>query len=276
MARASDDASSEDRQTSGRFPTTRWSVISLARNGSEAALARLCEHYRAPVIAFLRAQGIADQDVEDVAHGFFATLLRRDFLRNVSHDRGRFRTWLARSLERYLRDHHASRQALKRGGGQITVSLQATDDRGRPLVEPVDPRPSPAEVFPLEWVKALVHRAWAQVERECAANHRQALLAELGPVLWHDRPAPRYREVAVRLGTTEGAVKMAAKRMRDRLAWLIRDQVKRTLLDETQVAVEIRELLDLFATRTPPARPDAGPQRDAAGREETGSAAEIL
>lgn len=250
MARTSDDAPGRDGQASGRFPTTHWSVITLARQGSEAALARLCEHYRSPVIAFLRAQGVPAQDVEDVAHSFFADLLRRDFLQDVSQDLGRFRTWLARSLANYLRDWHDKNRAQKRGGGQCTVSLQETDERGRPLVEVADPTPGPDGVFPVEWVKALVHRAWAKIGKECAANRRETLFAELGPVLWRDPQAPRYSEVARRLCMTEGAVKMAAKRVRDRLAWLIRDQVKRTLLDEGDFGSEIRDLLAVFAPTT--------------------------
>lgn len=266
MARTSDDAPGRDGQAAGRFPTTHWSVISLARKGSEAALARLCEHYRGPVIAFLRSQAVPDQDVEDVAHSFFADLLRRDFLQDVSQDCGRFRTWLARSLRNYLRDCRDKQRALKRGGGQTTVSLQETDERGRPLVEVADPTPGPDGVFPREWVKALVHRAWARIGKECAANRREALFAELGPVLWRDPQAPSYSEVARRLRMTEGAVKMAAKRVRDRLAWLIRDQVKRTLLDEGEFGSEIRDLLVVFAPASADPAPAGPPSRASSSR----------
>lgn len=234
----------------GNFPTTRWSVIASARGGSEAGLARLCEGYRSPLIAYLLAQGIPAQDVEDVAHGFFAALLSRDFLGKVSEAKGRFRTWLLRAIEYHLCDAHDKRHALKRGGGQPVRSLQETGRDGQPLYQPVDPQTTPDALYGRRWAEALIARAWTQVVKECAAARKRKLLTELEPVLWQDDSAPDYRTIATRLGISEAAVKTGAKRIRDRLRWLIRDQVRRTVEHESEFEAELRDLIAFAAGPT--------------------------
>lgn len=247
-------------RSDGRFPTTRWSVIASARDGEALGLARLCEAYHPPVLAFFRAAGFSIHDAQDLTQGFFADSLRREFLRDVAGHKGRFRTFLIRSLQHHLCDHLDRAKARKRGGGQPTVSLHELDAEGQPRFQPPDPGPAPPEVFAREWVRTLMARAFAQLERECERNGRRDLLQELEPVLHQDDGAPSYREIARRHGMTEGAVKAAAKRIRDRLRWLIRDEVKRTLQDESQCDAEIRDLMAAFGPSAPPALKAASPQ----------------
>lgn len=239
----------------GHFPATRWSVITSAREGDEESLADLCEGYHPPVVAFFRAAGFSFHDAEDLAQGFFADILRRGFLRHVTDGKGRFRTFLLRSLQHHLCDHLDKTNALKRGGGRKPASLSETGPEGEPPWQPPDPGPTPEQAFERAWVGTIIANALAQVERECEHTGKRALLEELEPVLHQDADAPRYHEIASRLGTTEGAVKAAAKRIRDRLQWLIRDQVKRTLRDETQCETEIHDLMAAFRQASPPARP---------------------
>ncbi len=235
-----------DGRSRGRFPTTRWSVITSAREGDERGLARLCEGYHLAVLAFFQEAGFSSHDAKDLTQSFFADILRRNYLKNVSREDGRFRTYLIRSLKHHLCDQLDKTNALKRGGGRRTVSIHEVDARGQLRIQPTDPGPSPEQVFVREWVRTLITRAFAQVERECDRAAKRSLLTELEPVLYRDDGAPSYLEIARKLGSTEGAVKAAAKRIRDRLQWLIRDQVKRTLRDESECEVEIRDLIGLF------------------------------
>lgn len=249
----------------GWFPLTRWSVVASARDGNERGLGRLCERYHPPVLAFFLAAGYSIHDAEDLTQGFFADILRRDFLRDVSADRGRFRTFLIRSLQHYLCDQLDKANALKRGGGHRPHSLHELNEDGRARLQPTDPQPSPVGALVLEWVRTIISNAFHQLERECERTGRTGLLVELEPVLNQDQDAPGYREIASRLGTTEGAVKAAAKRIRDRLQWLIRDQVKRTLQDESQCDAEIRELTAAFGASLPPAPAALKPPRPPEG-----------
>jgi RNA polymerase sigma-70 factor (ECF subfamily) len=59
--------------------------------------------------------------------------------------------------------------------------------------------------------------------------------------------APPYAEVAEALGMTEGAVKVAAHRLRQRYAERLRAEVAQTLDDEAAVEDEIRDLFAALA-----------------------------
>ena len=57
-----------------------------------------------------------------------------------------------------------------------------------------------------------------------------------------DAEAPSYSAVASRLGTTEGAARVAAHRLRRRYGELLRQEIAATLADPAQVDDEIRDL----------------------------------
>ena len=49
---------------------------------------------------------MSHHDAEDVLHDFMAKLLRLNAFQNLEEDKGRLRTFLARSLDRFLISHH--------------------------------------------------------------------------------------------------------------------------------------------------------------------------
>ena len=57
------------------FATTHWSVVLTAQDESPAAqeaLEKLCRTYWRPIYRFVRRQGAATEDAEDLTQGFFA------------------------------------------------------------------------------------------------------------------------------------------------------------------------------------------------------------
>ena len=92
------------------FSQTRWTLVLSAKEGeadaSSKALEELSLAYWKPVYAYLRGKGHSHEDAQDETQGFFAHLLKRDFLRNVQPEGGRFRNFLLVSLRRRLIDEH--------------------------------------------------------------------------------------------------------------------------------------------------------------------------
>jgi len=84
---------------------TRWSIVERAKDFTSPdafeALSQLCEIYRPSIFAFLCRRN-SPHDAEDFTQGFFAHLLRRDFLKNVDKTKGRFRNFLLQCLKNYL------------------------------------------------------------------------------------------------------------------------------------------------------------------------------
>src|SRR4051812_36866693 len=103
------------------FLTTNWTqALAAGRGDSHAhvALAALCEAYWYPLYAFVRRKGYSPEDAQDLTQEFFARLVERNWLADLNRERGKFRSFLLRSLERFLIDEWRKGRAEKRGAGR--------------------------------------------------------------------------------------------------------------------------------------------------------------
>jgi RNA polymerase sigma-70 factor (ECF subfamily) len=242
------DAQKVVGQTSGPglFTTTHWSMVRRAQDKSETALNSLFQSYRNPLLIWLRARQYSSHDAEDLLHSFFANLLRHDFLRDVSPQKGKFRTFLLTSLKNHLSDERDKANAQKRGGGQAPDSLQETDDQDQPIHDPAASGAAPDEEYDRAWARAVLTNAMRQLETECARTGHATLCTALEPVMFADETAAPYREIGERLSMSEGAVKTAAHRIRARLRGIIREEILQTVDNEADLQEELQYLASLF------------------------------
>jgi RNA polymerase sigma-70 factor (ECF subfamily) len=229
------------------FATTQWSLIVRAAEsgtaGGRAALAELCRIYWYPLYGFARRRGLAPADAEDLTQGFLADLLARDAVTQADATRGRFRTFLLNSFDHYRSHERARAHAAKRGGGQAVVSLDLMHAaEGWFRSEPATTE-SPERVYDRKWAMSLIDMTLAAVRREYAANGKAAWFDELKAALWGGRGEVPYAEIARRLGSTEGAVKVAVHRLRQRFGERFRAAVAKTVVEPAEVDDEIRHLL---------------------------------
>jgi RNA polymerase sigma-70 factor (ECF subfamily) len=68
------------------------------------------------------------------------------------------------------------------------------------------------------------------------------------PYLTDTGELPPYRAAAARLDISEGAVKVAVHRMRQRYGAILRSEIAETVLGEDEVEAELRELLRAVST----------------------------
>src|SRR5262245_63345119 len=109
------------------FTTTHWSVVLEAQGESPAAqeaLEKLCRTYWRPIFAFVRRQGIASVEAEDLTQGFFASLLDHRNLDAVRKEQGRLRSYLLGALKYFLGEERRRAMAIKRGKGQRLIPLE--------------------------------------------------------------------------------------------------------------------------------------------------------
>jgi RNA polymerase sigma-70 factor (ECF subfamily) len=229
-----------------RFATTQWNVVLAAREGSESqarlALESLCETYWFPLYAYVRRRGYAVDDARDLTQAFFADLLSRDFFGGIDRSRGRFRSFLLASLEHFLSHQRDKEQALKRGGATRTLSLDVAAAETRYRHEPTD-HLTPERVFERRWGLTVMERAMQRLQAEC--SDQPARFEQLKPCLTGDDP-DRYREIAAALGVTDGAVKTAVHRLRERYGRLLREEVAETVASPEDVDEEVRYLLNVL------------------------------
>src|SRR5262245_25152224 len=235
----------------GRFHTTRWDDVLAARDpaGPEAreALAELCRAYWYPLYAYVRRKGCPREQAEDLTQGFFSDGLARNFLRTADPARGRFRSFLLASFENYLKNEHERQQRVKRGGRVRIVSIDPGDAEARYHREPPHIA-TPEHLYDRRWALTLLDRALDRLERRISDRGKGPLFDRRNPALLGEGDAIAYAQVASELGMTEGAVKVAAHRLREQLRDIIREEIALTVADSARIDDEIRDLFSALGS----------------------------
>jgi RNA polymerase sigma factor (sigma-70 family) len=240
--------------SAGRFDTTRWSVVLLSVQsqapGSPAALAQLCTTYWYPLYAFIRRRGNRPEEAEDLTQGFFLELFEHKALTRVQQEKGKFRSFLLASLQKYLATEAAKARCLKRGGRIEFVALDAGSAEERYRLEPVDTL-TPEKVFAARWAAALLSEAMNRLGQQYAALGKARTFAILKPFLGtaNQKESPSYEKSADSLRVTVGAAKTLIHRLRKQYISLVREEISRTVSDSADVDTERYELCEaLIAT----------------------------
>lgn len=226
-----------------RFATTRWSLIRAAGRDDEfasrRALSELCELYWFPVYSFVRRRGNDHDRALDLTQGFFTRLLERDGLATADPAKGRFRSYLLAACQHFLANQYDFAIAQKRGGGETLLSLNFDNADGRYGVEPADGHTAEQE-FERRWALALLEQALAGLRAEYADAGKETLFERLKGTLTGE--SPPLADVAAELGLSEGAVKVAAHRLRQRYRERLRSAIAETVDSPDEIDGEIRAL----------------------------------
>ena len=232
-----------------RFATTHWTVVLAAGRRhtpqSDGALEELCRAYWFPLYAYVRRRGHNKEDAEDLVQAFFARLLAKNFLAGLDSEKGKFRAFLLASLKHFLANEWDKSQTQKRGGGRPHFSLdwQTADTKFQVAATNA---PSPDQIFDREWALALLAKVIGRLEKECAADGKAALFAQLKMFLTAGKGEAAQRDVADALGLEEGAVRVAVHRLRKRYRILLREEIAQTLANAADVDEEMRSLFGAF------------------------------
>jgi DNA-directed RNA polymerase specialized sigma24 family protein len=229
----------------GHFSTTHWSVVLSAKQQSsaeaDAALERLCRTYWWPLYAFVRRRGYAPPDAQDLTQEFFARLLAKDFLRTVDRSKGKFRSFLLAALEHFLAKEWRKANTQKRGGGLTQLSIN-DDSAEQPYLQVPASNLLPEQLFEKQWAIALLNQVVDRLREEFTADGKATQFESLKVFLTGEKRAETYAAMAAKLVTTEAALKMSVRRMRDRYGELLRAEIANTVSDPTEVEAELQAL----------------------------------
>lgn len=231
------------------FGTTHWSVVLAARDPespeAQSALARLCQTYWYPLYCCVRRHGRSPEDAQDLTQAFFAKLIANNQIALADQERGRFRTFLLRSLENFLRNEYDKTQSQKRGGGREIVSWDAQSAEERYRAEPANEM-SPDALFERRWAATLVSDSLQRLRRELSSSGREELFDQLEPHLWGDDTSTPYAAIATALDMTVVAIKVTMHRLRARYRALLREEVAQTVASADDVDDEMRRLFQVL------------------------------
>jgi len=232
------------------FLTTQWSIVLAARDhdspDAHTALTQLCSTYWHPLYCCVRRHGHPPAAAQDFTQAFFAKLLEKNQIAFANPERGRFRTFLLRSLENFLHNEHERATAAKRGGRCEVISWDAQTAEKNYAAQPAGDL-SPGQLFERRWATTLLSSTLARLRQEFSSSSRVDLFDLLEPHLWADDTRTPYAQIGGDLKMTEVAVKVTMHRLRQRYRDCLRDEIAQTVATDAEVDDELRHLRRVLA-----------------------------
>ena len=207
------------------------------------ALEELCRAYWTPLYAYLRRRGESPHEAQDLTQGFLARVIAREDIGSVGPEKGRFRTFLLTGLRNFAIKQALHDKALKRGGGQTTLSIDG--DEAERLCGPDLTAESPELAFDRRWCRTTLARAIQRLREEHKARGKETVFEALAPFLDGAEPG-EYETVAGQLRMAPSTVAVTIHRLRSRLKELVRAEVAQTVALPGQVEEEMKHLMDVW------------------------------
>jgi len=191
-----------------RFPTTRWTLVHKAAfNQSTKEAEQACEElltlYRPALLAHLsHAWRVPRDQSEDLLHDFVVKkILLGDLLTCADRRRGKFRTFLLTSLDRFTVSSFRRQHAARRCPGKTAIlSLDELANR----LENSAGEHLPSVFFDVAWIREIINETLRRVRSVCEDSgraHYWSLLEDrlVNPILYGATPSP-YARLVSKLG----------------------------------------------------------------------------
>src|SRR5215467_3549266 len=205
------------------FASTRWTVVRQAADSQTvsqhalSALSELCQIYWRPVYVFLRRQGIAQHDAQDLTQGFFADLIENRAYARADPAKGRFRSFLLGTLKHFVAHARDRDHAQKRGGASVPLQLDEAAISEAETYASRCTRSSADGVFEREWAASVARQALDRLALEYELGGKGALFEALKSRLTAGEAAAiPYEELATRFGRTAEHLRVDVARLRAR------------------------------------------------------------
>ncbi len=233
-----------------QFATTHWSLVSAANldkvNHSRArdALEELCRSYWYPLYAFVRSRGYSVTDAQDLTQAFFTKIIEAGGFALADRQLGRFRSYLLGAMKHFLTNEWHHVQTQKRGGKIQFVEWDAIDLETR-YSDAVKQSDNPELVFDYEWALETVFNALQALRNEMEVAGKSDQFEVLKGCLTGEDELSR-ENIASKLNITEGAVKVAVHRLRQRYRNLLRAVIAETVSSQEDLDDEMRYLVEIL------------------------------
>jgi RNA polymerase sigma factor (sigma-70 family) len=233
-----------DPQIRKNFATTHWSLVLEAVDqtspDANQALEVLCQSYWYPLYAFARKRGHNQDDAADLTQEFFSRLMDRSLLQSADPARGRFRSFLLTIFQRFLARQYHEARAEKRGGKWTRIEFDPDSSESR-YIQSSASEQVPEHLFDREWALTLLTQVLEQLEAEYSSKGKSDFFNSCRPFLIGTSSSD-YATLARQLNMSEGAMRVAIHRMRDRYRDLLRQTVATTVSSPQEIDEELADL----------------------------------
>ena len=235
------------------FATTHWSLVVAAkpdgasRTHARKALEELCRAYWYPLYAFVRYRGYSSDDAQDLTQSFFTRIIETGGFASADRERGRFRSYLLGAMKHFLANEWHRAQTQKRGGQVQFIEWDALDPEAR-YAGTSKQSDDPEHLFDREWALETIAGALQTLRDEMVKAGKSEQFDALKGSLTGEEESPRER-IAARLNMSEGAVKVAVHRLRQRYRMLLRAAIAETVGNDADLDDEMRYLVAVLRRR---------------------------
>lgn len=231
------------------FLTTQWSLIEDIRSGdpdrNRVLIGFLLNRYWKPVYCYLRRKGYGNEEAKDLTQGFFhEVVLSRKLVEKADKAKGKFRSFLLITLNRYLINLHYEQGTQKRIPREKLVPLDIMEAPELPdnLIQS-----TPEASFNYAWVSVFLEEVLEQVEAQCHEDGKSVHWhvfndRVLGPIM-DKTQAPSLKETAKKYSIPgESNVSNMIVTVKRRFEKVVRKHLRDSVMSDGQVAHEIAEL----------------------------------
>jgi DNA-directed RNA polymerase specialized sigma24 family protein len=218
------------------FPPTEWTRL-LRCPQKEVVLAELCQKYWKPIYCYVRGMGSDNKQAKDLTQGFFTEkVLGQDLIQKADREKGRFRSFLLRAVQNYA--------ISIRRAERVHLSL---DDES----EVPDSHTDPESQFNRAWADQLLQEVLEELEEECRERNKLTHWQVfhdwlLEPQIEQKKEA--MGEICTRHGVPDAPTAYhMIENVKRRFRSILRDRLSTLASSEDEIAVEIREFVDIFS-----------------------------
>ena len=235
------------------FQTTHWTIVvqagkAEADDAARKALTTFSETYWPPLYTFVRRRGYSSSDAQDIVQGFFEHLLELKTLSRADQEKGRLRTFLLGSLQKFLLKERERMNALKRGGGKQIVSFDEQLIDAEAAMH-ATLHLSDVSSYDAAWAASVLERAWKNVRERFVAEGKVEWFDVLRPLVGGGASAPpNQQETAAQLGTSVENLRVALSRLRQRFRHALRAEVASTVSDPGDIDGELHYLYQVLTS----------------------------
>jgi DNA-directed RNA polymerase specialized sigma24 family protein len=237
------------RELANLLCETDWSLIGMAGdadNASSRAMELISRRYWPVVYGYARASGCDGHEASDITQGFMCdVVLGGKLLSTADPARGRFRSLLRAAVRNYVVSQHRKRH----GRG----ARSSAGDSVRSVDQPAacSGELAPEAMFDAQWAAALIGRVLQDVRRhyieQCQESHWEVFVGRVvRPMLFNEQPTS-YDALVQRFDLSDASqasnMMITVKR---KFARAMREEVRQTVLEATDVDDELRELMGIL------------------------------
>ena len=233
-----------------RFPTTRLSAVEALKNPDQEGRTRAYETilacYWKPAYKYIRLKWKASpEDAEDLTQGFFAIAFEKKYLERYDVAQARFSAFLRVCIDRFIANRLKFDRRIKRNAeGEVKLDFDSAESEI--VLNKIATDLPMEEFFEREWVRSLVERSFADLERECINRNKTvhfSLFKRYSLDKSDDDGTLSYKTLASEFGLSTVTVTNYLASVRRDFRRILLENMRDLTASEAEYREEVRRLL---------------------------------